>query len=95
MVGVTPFVDVVVGGVVGEGQPGLGAYCSCWMCLGATPLEDPLFAAWGVSALGVFRFQKIVKFIAYCSDSHDFGLDEFNGTIHFALRHRKLLPQSA
>ena len=50
MVGVTPFVDVVVGGVVGEGQPGLGAYCSCWMCLGATPLEDPLFAAWGVSA---------------------------------------------
>ena len=50
VVGVTPFVDVVEGGVVGEGQPGLGAYCSCWMCLGATPLEDPLFAAWGVSA---------------------------------------------
>ena len=55
------------------------------------PLSEPLLGA----PLGVFRFQKIVKFIAYCSDSHDFGLAEFNGTIHFALGHRELLPQSA
>ena len=45
--------------------------------------------------LGVFRFQKILKIIAYWAVFHDFGLFESNGTIHFALQVRERLPQSA
>ena len=44
--------------------------------------------------LGVFRFQKSLKFINGCTFSHDFGLAEFNGALHFVLRHRERLPQS-
>ena len=43
---------------------------------------------------GVFRFCKCFNSIGYCMDSHDFDHSESNGTIYFALRHRKRLPQS-